>query len=312
MTRPTHTLALLAAVLAALGGLIPILIPGCSRPGGGRLAIKGSDTMVALGQLWAEEFMKVNPDAIVSVTGGGSGTGITALIQGSCDVAQASRRIEQEEMDEARAAGRVPVEHVVAWDGIAVIVHPSCPVNSLTLPQLSDVFQGKITSWKDLGGKDAPIVLLARETSSGTHVFFKERVLQLDGERPDADYVRSAVLSTSSQAVHDEVASNPNAIGYVGIAYVDYKVKALGVAADRDSPYYEPTIEHIRDHSYAIARPLYAYTAGELPETVRKFLDFAQGPQGQAIVKEVGFIPVPDEAPQPAPAGPRAEGPPER
>ncbi len=250
--------------------------------------------MVALGQRLAEEFMKLHPDIIVSVTGGGSGTGITALIQGSCDIAQASRRIKKKEIEAAERAGIEPVEHIVAWDGIAVIVHPSNPVEKLTLPQLSDIFQGKIKRWSELGGADAPVVILARETSSGTHVFFKERVLQLDGKRPEADYTTSAILSTSNQAIHDEIASNPNAIGYVGIAYVDERVKAVAVAEEADKPYEQPTIEAIRSRRYPIARPLFMYTAGQPEGPVKMFLDFAFSEKGQQVVQLVGFVPVPE------------------
>jgi len=250
--------------------------------------------MVALGQRWAEEFMKTHPDIIVSVTGGGTGTGITALIQGSCDVAQASRRIEPRELEAAEAAGQKLIEHVVALDGIAVIVHPTNPVDKFTLPQLSDMYQGKITNWRQVGGAEAAVVLLARETSSGTHVFFKECVLQLDGKRKDADYANSAILSTSNQAIHDEVAANPNAIGYVGIAYVDDRVKAVAVAAEDGAPYIKPSTENVVNRTYPVARPLFAYTSVQPSQAVQEFLAFVASPMGEAIVEEVGFVAVPE------------------
>lgn len=285
------------------GAAVLCLVAGCARPAG-RIVIKGSDTMVALGQLLAEEFMKAHPDIIVSVTGGGSGTGITALIQGSCDIAQASRQIKQREIEAARKAGCEPVEHIVAWDGIAVIVHPSNPVERLTLEQLSDIYQGKVEEWSQVGGEGGRIVILARETSSGTHVFFKECVLQLDGERPDADYTTKAILSTSNQAIHDEVASNPRAIGYVGIAYVDEAVKAVAVAKSPQGPSVLPSVEEIRARRYPIARPLFMYTDGEPTGPVKMFLDFAMSAKGQQVVQEVGFVPVPEAE---TGAGPAAE-----
>ena len=281
--------ALLAAVfLMALGG--------CGKPPE-RVIIKGSDTMVALGQRFAEEFMLRHPDIFVSVTGGGSGTGIAALINGTCDIAQASRKIKPEEVERAKKAGRPPTEIVVAWDGIAVIVNPKNPVDRLTLEQLSDIFQGKITDWSQITPQmKGKIVLLARETTSGTHVFFKERVVQLDGKRPNAEYAKSAILAGSNETIHGEVASNPNAIGYVGIGFLDDKVKAVAVAEDPNGPFVKPTVETILSKQYPIARPLYNYVAGKPKGAVKQYIDFVLSPEGQAVVSDVGFVPIPGGA----------------
>lgn len=248
--------------------------------------------MVGLGQRWAEAFVKAHPHILVSVTGGGSGTGIAALIEGTCDIAQASREIKKDELEKAKAYGRRCVETVVAWDGVAVIVNPANPVCRVTLEQLSDLFQGKITNWRELGGRDAPVVLLARETSSGTHAFFKKRVLQLGGKRKGADYAAAAILSTSSQTIHDEVASNPNAVGYVGLAYIEEDVKALAVAETPEGPFVAPTVETVMNRTYPISRPLYVYTDGAPEGATKEFLEFALSPAGQALVTDMGFVPV--------------------
>ena len=287
-------LLMLPALLVAMA--FAATLAGCARPAG-RVTIKGSDTMVALGQRFAEEFMLRHPDIIVSVTGGGSGTGIAALINGTCDIAQASRKIKPEEVERAKKAGRPPTEYVVAWDGIAVIVNPKNPLEKLTLEQLSDIFQGKITDWSQVvPGMKGKIVLLARESTSGTHVYFKERVVQLDGERPDAEYAKTAILAGSNETIHGEVASNPNAIGYVGIGFLDDEVKAIAVAEKPDGPYVKPTVETILSHQYPIARPLFNYVAGQPQGAVKQYLDFVLSPEGQAVVADIGFVPIPSES----------------
>ena len=289
MPKRSETTCLAIAVICGL--LLPTC--GCGRPRPGeQVVIKGSDTMVGLGQRWAEAFVKTHPHVLISVTGGGSGTGIAALIEGTCDIAQASREIKKDELEKAKAAGHRCVETVVAWDGVAVIVNPANPVSRVTLEQLSDLFQGKITNWRELGGLDAPVVLLARETSSGTHAFFKKRVLQLGGKRKGADYAASAILSTSSQTIHDEVASNPNAVGYVGLAYIEEDVKALSVAETPQGPFVAPSVETVMDRTYPISRPLYVYTDGEPEGMTKEFLEFALSPTGQSLVTDMGFVPV--------------------
>ncbi len=289
---PSLVVCLAAAVLIAL--------PGChsgAPSADQQIRIKGSDTLVGLGQRWAEAFIALHPEVFISVTGGGSGTGIASCEEGSCDVAQASREIKADEQQKIKAAiGNDALEYVVAWDGISVIVNPANPIHQITLAQLSDMYTGKITNWRDLGGPDAEIVLLARETSSGTYAFFKKTVLQLGGKLKDADYTDSAILSTSNVTIHDEVAANPNAVGYVGLAFVDDKVRTLAVAHDAKGPFLQPHTDNILDKTYPIARPLYNYLAHAPTGVVKQYMDFILGPEGQKLVTEMGFVPVPKPA----------------
>lgn len=251
------------------------------------IQIKGSDTMVNLTQAWAERFMKHNPDSSVAVTGGGSGTGIAALLNQTCNIADSSRKMKVEEIELAKSKGIEPKEFIVALDGLAVVVHPSNPVEKLTIAQLSDIFTGKITNWKDVGGKEGRIVVLSREINSGTHIYFKEHVL-----KEGSEYTEDALLLPSSQAVADEVAQNTNAIGYYGMGYISPNQKAISVAKDKDSPFVAPTIENVKDGNYYISRPLLMYTNGEPTGVVKKFLDFIMSEEGQRIVRETDFVPV--------------------
>src|SRR3989338_3370486 len=207
------------------------------------LQIKGSDTMVNLGQAWAEEFMKKNPQAFVAVTGGGSGTGMAALLNGTCDIAESSRKMKDKEFQQAHQKGIEPNEFLVALDGLAVAVNTKNNVNQLTVDELADIFTGKIKNWKDLGGDDLPIVILSREVNSGTHVYFKEHVLRKGDEKRTEEFDEGALLMPSSQAIADEIAQNPNAIGYYGMGYANSTQKILAIAKDKNGPYLPPTIE---------------------------------------------------------------------
>lgn len=253
---------------------------------------KGSDTMVNLALAWAEAYGRVHPEVQIAVTGGGSGTGIAALINGTVDMANASRPIKAEERAQAEANGVVPVEHVVAGDAIAIVVHPSNPVNGLTIPQLSAIFSGKITNWRQVGGEDRPIVLLSRESNSGTHVFFLEEVVRHGRKEDKTLFSPDTLLMPSSEGISAEVRQNPNAIGYDGLGYVTPDQKVLAVAPAEGWPYVLPTVETVKDGSYPIARDLYIYTAGEPQGAIRDYLDWILGPEGQAIVKELGFVPL--------------------
>jgi len=253
---------------------------------------KGSDTMVNLALAWAETYGQIEPEVQVAVTGGGSGTGIAALINGTVDMANASRQIKEEERSEAEANGIEPVEHVVAGDAIAVVVHPSNPVQGLTIPQLSDIFSGKITNWREVGGDDRPIVLLSRESNSGTHVYFLEQVVRQGNEDDKTLFSPDTLLMPSSEGISAEVRQNPNAIGYDGLGYVTPDQKVLGVARGAGEPYVMPTVETVKDGSYPIARGLYIYTAGEPQGAVAEYLDWILGPGGQAIVLDLGFVPL--------------------
>lgn len=256
------------------------------------IQIKGSDTMVNLGQAWAEVFSKNNPKVNVAVTGGGSGTGIAALIAGTADIAECSRTMKEKEIDKAKANGITPIEFTVALDGLAVVVHPDNPLSKLTIDELSDIFTGRITNWKQLGGKDLPIVILSREVNSGTHVYFKERVLRKGNEKGPEEFSPAALLMPSSQAIADEVSQNPNAIGYYGMGYISPAQKVIAVAKDKNSPYIEPTVENVKSDKYPISRPLLMYTKGKPEGAVKGFIDFALSPEGQEIVVKTDFVPV--------------------
>ena len=256
------------------------------------IQIKGSDTMVNLGQAWAESFMKKHPKAFIAVTGGGSGTGIASLLNKTCDIAECSRKMKQKEIELAHNKGINPVELTVALDGLAVVVHPANPVDKLTIDQLADIFTGKITNWKELGGKDSKIVILSREVNSGTHVYFKEHVLRRNNPNNKDEFAHAALLMPSSQAIADEVAGNPQAIGYYGMGYISPSQKAVAVAKDNNSPYVLPTIENVVEGKYAVSRPLFIYTDGVPQGLVKEFLDFVLSVEGQKIVLDIDFVPV--------------------
>jgi len=254
--------------------------------------IKGSDTMVNLVQAWAEEFMQKNPTDFIAVTGGGSGTGLSSLISGTCDIAMSSRNIKEKEIALARGKNIEPFEIKAALDGLAVVVHPQNPVDKLTVQQLSDIFCGRITNWKEVGGLDQKIVLLSREVNSGTHVYFKEHVLRKNDPADKAEFAPSALLLSSSQAIAEEVAGNPGAIGYYGMGYISKRQKPVSVAQDAQSPYVAPLIENVVSGAYPISRPLFLYTNNKPQGNTQKFVDFALSPEGQEIVLKTDFVPI--------------------
>jgi phosphate transport system substrate-binding protein len=248
--------------------------------------------MVNLALAWAEAYTAQHAGVRLSVTGGGSGTGLAALINGTVDIANASRRIRAEETAEAEANGITPVEHVVARDAIAIVVHPSNPVNQLTISQLSDVYQGIIRNWREVGGEDRPIVLLSRESNSGTHVFFLEQVVRRGDSEDEALFSRDTLLLPSSEGISAEVRQNPNAIGYDGLGYVTADQKVIAVAGNAGEPYVLPTAASVDSGEYPIARDLYMYTAGEPSGNVADYLDWILSDEAQAIVAELGFVPL--------------------
>jgi phosphate transport system substrate-binding protein len=256
------------------------------------LVNKGSDTMVNLALAWAEAYESVAPDVTVSVTGGGSGTGLAALVNGTVDVANASRPISAEERAAAEAKGIQPVEFVVARDAIAIVIHPDNPVDALTLPQLSAMYSGQITRWIEVGGEDRPIVLLSRETNSGTHVYFLEHVLRLGDNDQPVFFSPETLLLPSSEGISAEVRQNPNAIGYDGLGYVTADMKTVAVAGAAGQPFVLPTIETVNTGAYPIARDLYLYTAGEPSGAVADYIAWVMGSAAQQIVAELGFVPV--------------------
>jgi phosphate transport system substrate-binding protein len=252
---------------------------------------KGSDTMVNLALAWAESYMAQKPGVRISVTGGGSGTGIAALINGTVDIANASRAIKPEELAEARANGIEPYEIAVAQDAIAVVVNPANPVDQLTLLQISAIYTGQITNWKALGGEDRPIVLLSRESNSGTYVYFLEEVIRQGDADSDLLFSPDTLLLPSSEGISAEIRQNPNAIGYDGLGYVTPDQKTLAIAVSPDSPYVKPGLATVVDGSYPIARPLYMYTPGLPAGRVKAYLDWIMS-AGQQQVRELGFVPL--------------------
>ncbi len=256
------------------------------------IQIKGSDTMVNLGQAWAEAFNTIHANVNVAVTGGGSGTGIAALISGTCDIAESSRAVEEKETKQAEAEGIRFNQEIVALDGIVVVVHPSNPVKNLTLDQLREVFMGNIKNWRMLGGPDIPIVLLSREVNSGTHIFFKEHVLRRGKKKGTEEFSPGALMMPSSYAIAEEVANNENTIGYYGMGYISPRQKVIAVAKDANSPFLEPNLQAVRSNAYPISRPLYLYTNGTPQGVIKEFIDFVYSKEGQEIVKKTDFVPI--------------------
>ena len=248
--------------------------------------------MVNLVQAWSEVFMEKQPEIFIAVTGGGSGTGIAALIGSSCDIAASSREMKPKEIDLANQKKVSPKEYKVALDGLAVVVSPKNPISKLTMEELAGIFTGKIKNWKEVGGNDAKIVLLSREVNSGTHVYFKEHVLRKNDASSKEEFSPEALLLPSSQAIADEILQNADAIGYYGMGYIGKDHKAIAVAKDASSEFVSPSIADVISGKYPISRPLYFYTNGEPKVEVQKFLDFALSPEGQVIVEKTDFVPV--------------------
>src|SRR5258707_3139737 len=252
---------------------------------------KGSDTIVNLALAWAEKYQAEHPDIRISVTGGGSGTGIAALVNGTVDIANASRKIKDDEKKQAQGKGIQPVEFVIARDAIAVIVNPENPVSELTLQQISDIYSGKINNWKEIGGDDRPIVRLSRETNSGTHVYFLETVLRLGSKTDKTLFSMDTLLLPSSEGIIAELRQNPNAIGYDGLGYVPKDLKVIAIAKQAGGAYVLPSINTVNDKTYAIARDLYMYTNGEPTGLVKEYLNWILTPEAQQIVADLGFVP---------------------
>lgn len=272
-------------VLGLLAGAVIALAPTAALAEG-MIQIKGSDTMLNLGQAWAEAFMKKNPSVMLAVTGGGSGTGIAAFLNGTCDICQASRIMSGKEISQARDKNITPVKTVVALDGISIAVHSSNPVHSLTIEQLKDIYTGKVRNWRQVGGKDAPIFVMSRESSSGTYVYMKEHVLK------NNEYAQSCLLMPSTKAIQQELSSNVNGIGYGGVAYFknEKNIKIIAVAEKRGAPSIEPTDTNVRSGKYPISRPLMVYTRGKATGQVGNYIKFCLSPEGQKIVEQVGYV----------------------
>jgi phosphate transport system substrate-binding protein len=288
--RSCLVVLLLALCLVSCGGRSAA--QAAAREAQTTLTNKGSDTMVNLALAWAEAYQSLHPEVQVSVTGGGSGTGITALANKTVDIANASRAIKPEEIETMKANGVDPVEFVVARDAIAIIVNLENPIDQLTLQQISDIYSGKYNNWKELGGEDRPIVRLSRETNSGTHVYFLEEVLRLGQKGNKTLFAPDTLLLPSSEGITAEVRDNPNAIGYDGLGYVIPEVKVVGVAEEPGGEYVYPSAATVSNQTYPIARDLYMYTAGEPQPTEKAYLDWILSAEAQAIVENLGFVPI--------------------
>lgn len=281
-----------------------VIVTGCSRPGtitptgdemAGSFKIIGSNTVTPLTAVWAEEFMKTYPEVNIAVSGPGSGAGIAALINGTTDICQASRPIKQKEIDQAKANGVAPYEIQVATDALSVTVHPTNPVSELTIIQLSAIYTNRITNWKEVGGNDATIVVISRDTNSGTHVFFKEHVVQMAGlptEDKSLEYGTKVLFLPSTEQGVSEVAKNPNAIFYPGLGYVTSEIKPLAIKKTSTSSGVLPSIETTLDGTYPIARPLLYYTNGAPSGIVKDFIDYVLSSEGQTRATEVGYVPL--------------------
>lgn len=248
--------------------------------------IKGSDTVLPLSQQEAESYLKQNPSASITVTGGGSGVGISALIEGTTDIAQSSRRIKFDEKQKIQKNGNTVKEVILAHDALAIIVHPGNTVSNLTREQLEGIFTGKITNWKELGGKDLKIIPYSRETSSGTYEFFKSSVLL------NRNYANGMMSMPATGAIIQSISQTPGGIGYVGLAYLSNKVKAIRVSYDKGKTFTEPSIANAKSKTYPIVRPLYYYYLSNSEAVVKPFVDYVLSPAGQKIVNQIGFITV--------------------
>jgi phosphate transport system substrate-binding protein len=275
----------LAFAVAACGGREQKRGDGSPTADRKPLTIKGSDTMVILGQRLAEEYMVKNPGAVVQVNGGGSGTGIAALINGTVDLATSSRPMKDEEKQKVKAnRGSDVVEQAVALDSLGVFVHSENPLKQLTIPQLRDIFQGKTTNWSALGGPNAKIVMYGRESSSGTYDYFREHVLN------KGDFAPRVQTLQGTAAIINAVGQDKNGIGYGGIAYAK-NVKALAIAKEGGPPI-APSEATVADGSYPLSRKLFFYYPQSAPERVTKFVQWSLTPEAQALVTKVGYFPL--------------------
>lgn len=282
------------AVLLVAGGACgpcqPSGVPA-ARGSQGTIENKGSDTLVNLALAWAEAYTALQPDVRISVTGGGSGTGIAAMINGTVDIANASREMKEEEIAAAEANGISPKEFVVARDAIAVVVHPSNPVGRLTLSQISAIYTGEIVNWRDVGGENRPIVLLSRESNSGTYVYFLENVIRLGRKDSDLLFSPETLLMPSSEGISAEIRQNPNAIGYDGLGYVTPDQKMIAVGVTDSGAFVLASVKSVGDGSYPISRPLYMYTRGEPSGEIKAYLEWVLS-DGQELVSSLGFVPL--------------------
>ena len=278
-----YTMSKTTFLMMAVAG-IALAAPAVAQAG--TISVKGSDTMVVLGQRWAEEFMKKNPSTTIQVTGGGSGTGISALINGTTEICEASRSMKDAEKSQLKEkTGAAPEEIVVAKDGLSVYLHESNPLNELTMDQLKGIFTGKVTNWKDVGGADAKIIPYSRENSSGTYVFFKEHVLA------NADYTPRAQAMPGTAAVVNAVSKEKFSIGYGGAAYAK-GIKVIKIKKDAAAAGVAPSDATVKNGTYPLSRPLFFYLRSKPAGEIKSFIDWVLSADGQGVVLKVGYFPV--------------------
>jgi len=278
-------LPLLSALLILIL-LFALIGSGClgQNTSDDKLTISGSTSVLPLAQVLSEKYMGTNTETVISVKGGGSGTGIAELIDSSNDIAMSSRKIKDTEISNANAKGIEPVEYEIAKDGISVIINPSNPVNNLTLEQLQKIYSGEIKNWKEVGGEDSEIAAIARDSASGTQEFFKEAVM---GE---TDFRSDLITQAATGAVTQEVTQNKKAIGFIGAAYQNNNVKTIGI--NTGSEVVMPTEENILSETYPLSRGLYLYTPQSPKQAASEFMEFIMSADGQKIVRELGYAPI--------------------
>lgn len=300
----TNAKLVTSGLLIALVGTVGLA--GCKKKeqsGGGAQTAKkesiqniGSDTMVNLAQAWAEEYAKVEPNVSIEVSGGGSGVGMAALLNGTADIANSSRHIEEKEVEAAKAKlGGQPKEFMVGYDGLAIFVHKDNPIEEISMEQLSDIFRegGAIETWSQLGvkkipgSKDDKIIRVSRQNNSGTYHYFREVVVG-----KTADFKPGSLDMNGSKDVVELVGKTPGSIGYSGLGYATPAVKVVKVSPKKGESAIVPSVATVLDKTYPISRPMFMYTPGEPPPHVKKFLDWVHGDAGQAIVEQTGYVPL--------------------
>jgi phosphate transport system substrate-binding protein len=292
--------------LAAVAGIVGLVAiggaAGCKkRQEASTTALQniGSDTMVNLAQAWAEEYAKIAPDVSVEVSGGGSGVGVAALINGTAEIANSSRKLEPKEIEDARKNGKDPKEFLVGYDGLAIYVHKDNPMETISMEELAEIYKegGKINKWADLGVTSLPgaksdeIIRVSRQNNSGTYAYFRETVV---GKKND--FKPGSMDMNGSKDVVELVSKTPGAIGYSGLGYATKEVKIVKVAPKKGDPAIAPSIATVLDKTYPISRPMFMYTPGEPTPHARKYLDWILSDAGQKIVEQTGYVPLPKEA----------------
>jgi phosphate transport system substrate-binding protein len=272
--------------LIAMGLVVSMMLPSVMSAQKVVCKIKGSDTCLPLSQKFAEVYGRNNAGSGLSVVGGGSGVGIAALLSGTTDIAQSSRKMKIDEKLKIQETGKAVKEVIIAYDALSVIVNPSNPVNKLTREQLEAIFTGKISNWKQVGGQDLKIIVYSRETSSGTYEFFKENVLK------KKNFASNALLMAATGAVVQSVSQTKGAIGYVGLAYIEKDIKALQVSFDQGKNFVTPNVANAMSKKYPITRPLYYYYLTSKDAAFKPLINFILSSEGQKIVLAEGFVPL--------------------